>query len=322
MVLIFGSSGYIGSHLAEGLRRKGCEVMACSRKRKKAGEGNGNPPKSLARIFGQKVLDELSSGRVDIVINAAGSAHGKSGKKVQELYLANRDIPELIVKSCKDTGVKKVIHLSSISVCCETSSPEVLEENVVSREMSDYAKSKYEGERRFLAAVEATHMKGIALRVPLVYGAGCPGNFRKLFRYIAKGLPLPLAGAKGKRNFIYIENLCSAVQACMECDKLEGVCHVSDAEAVSTSELVRYVCGFHKKPCRLFHCPDVILHLIGYSGDLLEGVSGRAIPFSSDSMQKLTGDLRVGMKKFQNQTGWKPPFTVWDGLERANLLDD
>jgi UDP-glucose 4-epimerase len=77
---------------------------------------------------------------------------------------------------------------------------------------------------------------------------------------------------------------------------------VSDDEVVSTPELVSRVARSLGRAPRLFPAPPALLRL---AGTLL----GR-----SDQIRRLTGNLALDVSKAHRLLGWRPPYTLDDGL--------
>ena len=80
---------------------------------------------------------------------------------------------------------------------------------------------------------------------------------------------------------------------------------MSDGEDVSTPELIRRTARALGVPARLLPFPMALMKLAGK----LTGKSG--------AVNRLTGSLTVDSSKIRQELGWKPPFTMEQGLRET-----
>ncbi len=117
-VLVTGATGFIGSRLVRSLLHGGSEVYALVRNRSKLGlfsdiidsihvlEGDITRPETLAAAF---------SG-IDRVYHSAGYTYmGGSSNKRGRLQAINVDGTRNVMQACLDCGVKRAVHVSSIT---------------------------------------------------------------------------------------------------------------------------------------------------------------------------------------------------------------
>ena len=169
-----------------------------------------------------------------------------------------------------------------------------------------YAVSKWEAEQVLHKISQETGLEVVVLRLPLVYGPGVKANFLELMKIVEKGTPLPLAKVDNRRSFIYIENLVDAVLTCIKHSGSAGQTYfVSDNEDVSTPELIRKTASALKKPARLFPFPRLLLFILGR-------IAGKGAV-----VDRLIGSLTVDISKIRSELGWKPPFTMENGLQKT-----
>ena len=80
---------------------------------------------------------------------------------------------------------------------------------------------------------------------------------------------------------------------------------VSDGEDMSTSQLLRRMGAALGKPARLVPVPVSALKL------------GAALVRKPELAQRLCGSLQVDTSKTAELLGWRPPFSVDEGLKKA-----
>ena len=141
---------------------------------------------------------------------------------------------------------------------------------------------------------------------PLVYGPNAPGNFRRLLKFAASGLPLPLGAIRNKRSFVALHNLVDLLITCM--DHPSGANQtflVSDGEDLSTTELLVRMAKALGKPSHLLPVPMWML------------TTGAALLGKRDLSMRLCGNLQVDISNARRLLQWVPPITVDEGLRLA-----
>ena len=189
-VVVFGGSGFIGSHLVNHLCEEACEVKIITREKK-----------SQKKIFfanepGQVSFEEIDYNQsainkavinYDIVFNLIGILAENQKSKFK---FAHVEIPKMIAKSAKINKVKSLIHLSALNI------------NVIKD--SKYALSKYNGE----IELKKEFLNSVIVRPSVVFGKG--DNFTNFFSEMSKFSPfLPLIGTpsiKFSKNIFKIFN--------------------------------------------------------------------------------------------------------------------
>jgi nucleoside-diphosphate-sugar epimerase len=166
-----------------------------------------------------------------------------------------------------------------------------------------YAVSKLEAEAALKQALAAAQTQWTILRPPLVYGPAVRANFLRLVRTVACGVPLPLAAIDNRRSLIYVGNLVDAIRTCLEHEGAGGKTWlVSDAEDLSTPELVRRLARALGSPARLVSVPVWALRLAGT-------LSGKTAAVS-----RLVDSLQVDVSAIRTALRWTPPCSIDQGL--------
>ena len=295
-VLITGASGFVGGHVADEMARAGYRVRRALR-RPAAG-----PPDSddvvLGDFDGQTDWSAALAG-VEVVVHAAAKVHvmDRSASRVPDAYgVANVDATRQLAESAARAGVRRFVFLSSASVNGDGSDGLPVSEQSPILPIGDYAASKARAESLLVEIGRDNGMQTVALRPPMVYGPGNPGNLPRLMDLIRRGLPLPFGAVDNRRSFIAVRNLTDAiVQVCRTGRALAHAYSVSDGTAFSTPQLIRLLAeGIGRSP-RLLHVPVPWLMLLG-------SAIGRR-----DDMQRLIGSFEIDDSAFRRDLGWQPP---------------
>ncbi|KZX82969.1 hypothetical protein A3715_32925 [Oleiphilus sp. HI0009] len=141
----------------------------------------------------------------------------------------------------------------------------------------------------------------------MVYGAGVKANFFSMLKWVSRGVPLPLGDIKtNKRSLVYVDNLVDLIKTCIEHPAAANQTFlVSDDDDVSTRELLERVAKALGVKSRLL---PISPSWLGFAGKLLG---------KKDVEQRLCGSLQVDIAHTKKTLGWKPPYSMEDGLHRT-----
>lgn len=193
-VVVFGGSGFIGSHLVARLSEEGVRVIVPTRRYERAKHLIFLPRVEVveADINDDSTVRRLLTGR-DAAINLVGVLHSKRGTPYGEDFRrAHVELPRRIVAACAAQGVKRYLHMSALGA--SVNGP------------SMYQRSKADGE---LAARAEPAVAATIFRPSVVFGP--EDNFLNMFARMQKWLPVvPLACADADFQPVYV---CDVAQA-------------------------------------------------------------------------------------------------------------
>ncbi len=299
-VLVTGASGFVARALLSG-NPAGYEYVAASHKGGIDIEGVKcrRSPDLSASADWRPILDEI-----DAVVHLAGRVHLTPDKDASAYFSENFDGTVKLAQDAMAAGVRHFVYLSTAKVFGEESGPAPFSEQTPPNAEDPYAASKLAAEKG-LAALSG-QMQFTILRPPLVYGPGVKANFLALLAAVARGVPLPLASIRNRRSLIGVDNLATAITACLESPKAAGRTYcVTDGSPVSTPDLVRAVGKALGKPPRLFVFP---LRLLESCGALI----GRA-----ETIKRLTRSLELDDRAIRLELGWRPAQTFDAGIAQT-----
>ena len=224
MIYITGTTGYIGSKLKDYLKDHLLPVKAVTREELED---------KIMLIDEENTMD-ISN----IFVNCAGVAH-KDVNRIgysEELYSGNVKLVDKILEKALSLGCSTFINISSISVYgknCEN-----IDDHTEICPDSLYSYSKLAGE--LLVRSQRKIESRINVRVPMVYGPDCPGNFSKLLKISKSNLPVPLKRARHKKSLLYIYNLCESIRMIVLGEnKCDSTYLISDDYTLSTYEIYK-----------------------------------------------------------------------------------
>ncbi|MFO1417616.1 MAG: SDR family oxidoreductase [Methylotetracoccus sp.] len=303
-VLVTGAGGFVGRHLCRTLRSAGFSVRAAVRREVELPD--------VDEVVAVGSIDEQTSWHaalrnVDFVAHLAARVHVLTERlpdPLEEFRRVNVAGTEHLARSAACSGVRRFVFVSSIKVNGEsTSVGEDFSEASVPRPQDPYGMSKWEAEQALAAVGSDSGMEIVCVRPPLVYGPGVGANFRSMMRWVARGLPLPLAAVRNRRSLVYIGNLTDALARCLLSSRAAGQTFmVCDGEDLSTPDLIRRVARALSVRPRLIAVPPAVLR---FSGSMLH---------RQPAVSRLTESLCVDGRLIRTELGWSSPFSVDQGL--------
>lgn len=231
--LIFGATGFIGSKLAQSLVDDGHEVINVSRSKE------NQLFKTLSYDEEETIVDFLS--KADGVIFSSGKRLTKDFDFSD--YLENLNLLNKVIKLLELSNQKNCIFLSSIGVYGDEYSPWKEADNLIPSNL--YALSKKHQDD----IIEFYNRKGRnfkILRLAQVMGLGERKGFlfNTFFDNAINGKDITVMGTgKGKRQYIYIKDIVSAVKKILTLKDVKGIYNLGISESTSIEDLAYIMKG-------------------------------------------------------------------------------
>lgn len=312
-ILVTGASGFLGGHVCHALASSRVEVRALVRSIDSAPHVAGIQLCS-GDLHNRNALRQALTG-VRSVIHLAGRAHvlrENMQEPLTEFRRMNVEGTRQLLEEAATAGVERFVFASSVAAM-GTISNEILTEQTTALPDSPYGISKLESEQIVRKLCENSGVSFTILRPPMVYGPGMKGNPLRLFRVIARGVPLPLGAVRNRRSLLYVGNLASALKAVLvSASARNQIFLVGDSDAVSSPQLVRKVAHAMGKRARLVSISPALLRASGHVGDIVR----KAVPFplNSDVIERVVGSREVDYSKLRHLTNYRPNHTMDEGL--------
>lgn len=183
----------------------------------------------------------------DAIYHVAAIVHQKEKAENESLYYKiNSDLTYELAVKAKSEGVKSFVFLSTIAVYGLIG--KIGEDTIISKETHDnptsyYGKSKLEAEQK-LSVLQSDDFQVSILRIPMIYGYGCPGNYASLSK-LAKKTPL-FPKINNTRSLVYIDHLSDLVMHLID-NKVQGLFLVKNPEDVNTLAMVNEIAKVNNK---------------------------------------------------------------------------
>jgi UDP-glucose 4-epimerase len=306
MVLLTGATGFLGPYVTAALAAAGWRVRLAVRRA--LPQPSDVDVAMVGAITGATDWQAALTG-IDAVVHLAGLAHrGVAAQEAErDLYFETNTRATLhLAEAAAAAGVRHFVFASSIAIngaVAEESRP--FRESDPPAPQTVYGSTKAAAEAGLAAIAGRCGMTVDAIRPPMIYGRHARGSFHSLSLAIGLHLPLPLGAVRNRRAFVAAENVASFI-AFRLAQPTPGFAAfiVADDEQVSTAD-------FCRRMGRAMHTRVLLLPvpLPALSWGLRAAGAGGLV-------DSVLGSLVVDTAKARS-TGWRPDFSLDDGLRRA-----
>jgi uncharacterized protein YbjT (DUF2867 family) len=255
-VVVFGGSGFIGSHLVARLAEEGTRVIVPTRRYENAKHLTYLPRVEVVEgdVYDDASLRSLVAS-TDAAINLVGLLHSRRGTPYgPDFRRAHVDLPRKIVAACAAQRVKRYLHMSALGAAADGPSM--------------YLRSKADGE---LAARSEPAVAATIFRPSVVFGPG--DHFLNMFARLQKFLPVvPLAGAATNFQPVYVCDVAQAYTHALHDPKTRHQVYALGGPNIYTlGELVRLAGRYshHQRP--VIELPPSLAYLQALLFELLPG---------------------------------------------------
>lgn len=243
-VFITGATGLLGSCLIKKLSDQNIKTRALYRT--EIPFNNLNIEWIQGDIFDTVLLEEILQD-VDEVYHCAGKV-SFNPKDRKALFKTNVEGTANVVNACLNTGVKKLLHVSSVSALGRIRENMVVNETM---QWSEETSNSVYGESKYLAELEvwrgiAEGLKAVIVNPTIILGAGdWNKGSSEIFKTIYKEFPYY---SEGETGFVDVEDVATAMVILMNSD-ITSERFIISAENISYRTLFEMIAAaFHKKP--------------------------------------------------------------------------
>lgn len=242
-ILVTGSAGFIGSHLASVLDSSGYEVTGVDIRAPLKDRDYEQLQQDLADWSQVETL-----GKYDVIYHIAGHSAGDLSIKNYEQDLKDNVLSTAhIIKLAQLTGTKQIIYASSMAVYGDQPKYPVVE-TMLPRPNVYYGANKLASEY-YLKIANTKELQTCSLRLFNIYGPGQDiDNFNQgmvsiFVGELIKNKKLEMRGSPDRyRDFLYIDDTVEGLILCLENEKIAGeVINLSSGIQNTLGELVELI---------------------------------------------------------------------------------
>lgn len=283
-VLVTGAAGFIGSHLAEKLARRGDEVIGLDNfndyydpRRKRANERRLNGYESFCMIEAdirdrQGMFDLFAREQFEAVAHLAAMAGVRNAVAHPDLYVeVDYNGTQHLMDAARATDVGNFVFASTSSVYGDTKQIPFVESDSCDRPLQPYAAAKRAAE---ILGYAYQHLYGLnftALRFFTVYG---PNGRPDMMAYlvadsITKGVEIPLyEGGEMYRDWTFVDDITNGLVAAVERPLGYEVINLGRGEPVRLGDFVGYMESLAGHKARLRPAPKLAADVVRTYADI------------------------------------------------------
>lgn len=252
IVTIFGGSGFVGSHIARLMAKRGWRVRVAVRRPNEA--INVRPYGAVGQVepIQANIRDEDSTRRAiqgaSAVINCVGILYQDGWQKFDAVQ---NEGAARIARLAAESGADSLVHVSALGADTDSDSA--------------YARSKAEGE----AAVQAAYPGAVILRPSVVFGS--EDQFFNKLAGMARLTPvLPIVGANTKFQPVYVKDVAEAACNAAEGRAQAGVYELGGQKTCSLKELYSMTLAETHRRRLLVGLPFFVGGLMAFGLDMVQ----------------------------------------------------
>ncbi len=313
--LVTGATGFTGGHLARRLAAVGDTVRVIVRDPSKASD--------LAAAGIEVVAGDLTNrdsllramAGIDVVYNI-GALYRAASLKESVYRAVNADAVVTLLECAKATGVRRVVHCSTVGVHGDIEHPPANEDAPL-RPGDVYQETKLLGEQLGREAAARTGVELVIARPSGIYG---PGDRRllKLFGGVARGRFLILGDGKIFYHLTFVEDLCDGFRLCATVPAAAGRTYIlAGGEVTTLAELVTLTASIAGVTPRSLRLPVWPFWVAGAVCEMLCAPFGIEPPIFRRRVDFFTKSRAFDISRARAELGFAPRVSLRDGIRRT-----
>jgi dihydroflavonol-4-reductase len=306
---VTGGTGFIGSHLVGHLLQRGCEVRCLVRDRSRLRWLQGQ---SVTIVEGDlssiSLIREAASG-TDAVFHLAGVTAAGSRETYRKINAEGcRAVAAASLSAPHPPDV--FIYMSSLAAIGPGRFDEVVTENRVPHPVTDYGRSKLEGER---ILSEMGPLPLVVVRPPAVYGPRDREIF-PLFKLASMGI-FPVFNPEARISLIHVEDLVRGVVAAAEKGRVGETYFLTHPKPVDARDFPHLFGHAFGRKVRTLRVPVPLLKAAAAMSETWGRITGKMPVFNRDKVNELTATWLVcAWEKAQREIAFEADLDFADGL--------
>jgi len=317
-VLVTGATGFLGSHVTELLLAGGARPRVLVR------PGDSIPAFAEGRVDARwgdirdRAALEAALGGVDRVLHCAART-GPWGPEAEYERTNVRGL-ETLVRTAMAAGVRRIVHVSSITVHGNDLRGAADESAPLREEPNPYSRSKVAGERLLGRMIRQEGAPVTIVRPGWIYGPRDEASFARIARMVEAGRMVILGGGQNHLPLIYARDAAMGVLLAGESDQAVGRSYllVND-EPVTQRDFIGAVAAQLGVPAPTRHVPYDLGLALGVLAESFGRLTRRRQPppVMRYGLQLLGGDNRFRITRARQELGFKPVVNLAEGVRRS-----
>lgn len=317
--LVTGAAGFIGSHLVEVLLERGEEVRALVQ----PGEDTWRlQPCSRLELFQGDLTDMVAlSGAVRGVerIYHLAAKTGPWGPEQAYSAINVQGIFDL-VHAAMETGVRRIVHTSSITVYGHRLRGVVTEDSPYHAENNPYSRTKIAGEQLLFKLVKQEGAPIVIVRPAWVYGPRDSASFSRFVSLVESGKGFIIGTGNNVIPIVYVRDVVQGlIKAGDAGDQVVGRAYtLADDRRVTQLEYLNTIADTLQVPPVSRKLPFHATYMAGRTAEIVwQVVDGRKVtppPLTTYGVTLLGGNQEFSIERARRELGYRPEFDVKGGV--------
>jgi nucleoside-diphosphate-sugar epimerase len=316
--LVTGASGFLGSHVTDLLVELGERPRVLVRRSDSLSAlTDADVDIHRGDIADRPALESALNG-VDRVFHCAART-GPWGPAVHYERTNVRGL-ETLVRAALAAGVRRVVHVSSITVHGNDVHGIADENAPLREEPNPYSRSKVAGERLLERMIRDEGAPVTIVRPGWIYGPRDNASFARIARMVAKHQMTMIGSGDNHLPLIYVSDAARGVVLAGDADQAEGRCYllVND-EPVTQRDFITAVAAELGVAAPTRWIPYELALMVGALAENLARLARRRQPppVMRYGMQLLAGENRFLITRARRELGFSPLVDLTDGVRRS-----
>jgi 2-alkyl-3-oxoalkanoate reductase len=314
-VLVTGAAGFLGSHLTDLLVTRGERPRVLVR----SSDGLADADVEVyAGDIADRALLEAALRGVDSVLHCAART-GPWGPDA-EYERTNVSGLERLVRASMAAGVRRFVHVSSITVHGNDVRGEADESAPLRVEPNPYSRSKVAGERLLARMIRDEAAPVTIVRPGWIYGPGDEASFARIAQRIERGQMITLGSGTNHLPLIYVDDVAEGILLASDAARAEGGSYllVND-EPVTQKDFIGAIAAELGAPAPTRHIPYELGLMLGALAEARGRLSRsqQPPPVMRYGLQLLGGENRFVITRARRDLGFSPEVDMAEGVRRS-----
>lgn len=319
-VMVFGGTGFIGSHLVERLVYNGFDVVVPVRKESK----RRSPPIGSVQVVEVDLLrpgslDGLMEG-IDMVFHLAAIRGSGWSFGDEDVYRVNVGITRNLMEAAASQAVRHCVYVSSVSVYGHPRGILVGEEYPC-YPVTRYGQTKYESEKIVEEFRRMGKVSSTIIRPVITYGPGDTwGMIAKLISLINSNKYFTVGNGENRVHLIYIDDLIEGLMLVLNCPAAWGKTYIlAGEEPITINRLVEIISAALGRRVINLHIPTWFAHLAAHFMEFsyrLLAIHNEPL-VTLDKIDIMCRDRAFDFKRAKEDLRFTPKVDYEEGIERT-----
>jgi 2-alkyl-3-oxoalkanoate reductase len=317
-VLVTGAAGFLGSHVTDLLLESGERPRLLVRPGERPRMSAGAVLDVHRGDIGDRAALEPALSGVDRVLHCAART-GPWGPEAEYERTNVRGL-ETLVRAAMAAGVRRLVHISSITVHGNDVCGAADESAPLAGEPNPYSRSKVAGELLLGRMIREEGAPVTIVRPGWIYGPRDTASFARIVRMVEQGRMLMVGAGENHLPLIYVRDAARGVLQASEAGPAVGRSYllVND-EPVTQADFIGAIAAELAVPAPTKHVPYELGLMLGAVAENLAWLARRREPppVMRYGIQLLGGENRFVIARARRELGFAPRVGLAEGVRRS-----